>query len=117
MKSTLVHETPAQRIARINAETLALRNQIASGKLPVQTANAVKVTQETRKLIVSMLEHDGVVAEFNKLTGKPKAYGKYDFPCFMASKIFYACKALGKSIDADGMSEQTAIQLVKAYGL
>lgn len=117
MKSNL-HETPAQRIARITAETVALRERIASGKVAIAPTTGNVVTDDMRKEVVARVTLDGLKYEARKLAGtKEKQYGKYDFICFMASKVYFTCKSAGNELTANGMSDNTVLAIAKAYGI
>lgn len=99
--------TPAERIAKLEAELASLRKVVAKPMGFVPTVE--KVTPELRGKVAAAIEADALRTD--------KRENGYKWPCYPASKIYYAAKATANGkVDPAGMKDATVIVCARAYG-
>jgi len=107
MKNTKIETLKAQKDA-LEQKLAAMNAKIAAAETATKKVE-IKVSADVRKKLVGLIEADA-----NRTSVRENGY---KWPCFMASKVFYAARSAGKPIDPAAMSDGTALALAKAYGL
>ena len=98
------------QIARMEKQLAELKAQVKTEKQmgfvkPAQPEVTPEIKAKVADLIAKDASRDAV------------RENGYKWPCYMASKVYYAAKAVGGTIDPAKMNDNTALVCAKAYGL